>query len=479
MPSDERRGSLPPVPPWIRIIDAVTLGTAAVLVWKILSADTRAGIFDFVPRVRSPFLFYAIAGLLAVRHIVFPRPTAAARLIHAWRRMSVTPHWGPTIRAFLSTRLLVFVVALFSVAAFGLEKPGFVLTADPLMNLPARFDAGWYAGLALHGYDRDVNFERQRNIAFFPAMPILTRAVGPVFGTGRTGLPPERRMARMLWAAVFVSLSAFLLALYYLVKLGSDVLGDERAASAALLLAAYPFAYFFNAPYTESLFLLGVVGAAYHFGRAEWLYAGAWGVLVGLTRPNGFLLSVPLGLLALQRLRQTPGAPAHTFPETIKALGAASMPAAGMLAFTAYLYSITGVWFAWSRGHAAWGRSYTGFDPIIRGYEWLRDDGVIQVAMASPFNLLNTLGAAFALLMIWPVARRVGVAWALYVIVILVPPIFAGGALSLGRVTSTLFPIFLALAAILPSRAVPSWAAAFAIVQGLGAALFFTWHELF
>jgi hypothetical protein len=310
-------------------------------------------------------------------------------------------------------------------------------------------------------------------------MPILTRAVGPVFGTGRTGLPPERRMARMLWAAVFVSLSAFLLALYYLVKLGSDVLGDERAASAALLLAAYPFAYFFNAPYTESLFLLGVVGAAYHFGRAEWLYAGAWGVLVGLTRPNGFLLSVPLGLLALQRLRQTPGAPAHTFPETIKALGAASMPAAGMLAFTAYLYSITGVWFAWSRGHAAWGRSYTGFDPIIRGYEWLRDDGVIQVAMASPFNLLNTLGAAFALLMIWPVARRVGVAWALYVIVILVPPIFAGGALSLGRVTSTLFPIFLALAAILPSRAVPSWAAAFAIVQGLGAALFFTWHELF
>jgi hypothetical protein len=49
----------------------------------------------------------------------------------------------------------------------------------------------------------------------------------------------------------------------------------------------------------------------------------------------------------------------------------------------------------------------------------------------------------------------------------------------MGRLTSTLFPLFLALAAILPSRAVPSWAAAFGVLQGLGAALFFTWRELF
>ena len=93
--------------------------------------------------------------------------------------------------------------------------------------------------------------------------------------------------------------------------------------------------------------------------------------------------------------------------------------------------------------------------------------------------MLNTLAAGFALLMIWPVARRVGVAWAVYIVVILVPPMFAGGALSLGRMTSTLFPIFLALAAMLPSRALPSWAVAFALLQGLCAALFFTWRELF
>lgn len=473
-------GALPRVPWGVRIVDAAALLLLAVLAWKILTADTRAGVFGFIPRVRNLFLVYAIGGLLAVRHIGFPHPTAVARLRHGWRRIADAPDWGPALRAFLGTRLMVFVVAFFAVLTFGLNKPGFVLTSDPLTNLPARFDAGWYGDIALHGYDRDRNLEDQRNIAFFPAMPMLMRPVGLVFGTGERGMPLERRMARVLWAGVFISLSAFLLALYYLVKLGTQLFDPERAASAALLLATYPFACFFNAPYTESLFLLGAVATAYHFVRSEWALAGAWGFLAGLTRPNGFFLCVPLGLLALQQFRQGSAvASGRKLQDALKALAAAAMPVAGMLAFTVYLYAITGVWFAWSRSHAAWGRSYNGFDPMARGFGLLRDEGIIQVATTIPFDVLNTLAAAFALLMIWPVARRLGVAWAIYVAVMIVPPMFAGGALSLARLTSTLFPLFLALAAILPSRAVLSWAAAFAILQGLCAALFFTWREFF
>jgi hypothetical protein len=480
MDSDERHDSLPPVPGWIRVVDAATFAVVAILFWKVLSADTRAGIFGFIPRISTPALIYGGLGLLALRHIVFPRPSAAARVTRAWRRVRERPHFGPAVGAFLGTRVFVFVVGIFSIAAFGLHRPGVVLTADPLMNLPMRFDAGWYGGIAMHGYDRNVNFERQRNIAFFPAMPMLMRAVGPIFGSSRSGLPPERRMVRILWAGVAVSLAAFLLALFYFVKLAAQLLGPERAAGAALLLAAYPFACFFNAPYTESLFLLTSVAAAYHFGRAEWVYAAAWGFLAGLTRPNGFFLSVPLGLLALQQLLSRMKAEStREWLESLKAVAAAAMPVAGMLAFTAYLYALTGVWFAWSRSHEAWGRSFTGLEPLRRGYWWLQEEGLVDVALASPFNMLNTLAAAFALLMIWPVARRLGGAWALYIVVILVPPMFAGGALSLGRMTSTLFPLFLALAAILPSRSVPSWAAAFAILQGLCAALFFTWRELF
>ena len=85
----------------------------------------------------------------------------------------------------------------------------------------------------------------------------------------------------------------------------------------------------------------------------------------------------------------------------------------------------------------------------------------------------------FALLMLWPV--RGGWVWRMraFVLVNLVPPLLAGGLLSMGRLSSTLFPMFLALAAVLPRRAVTPLITVWALAQGLVAALFFTWRPLF
>ena len=476
-----------PVPPAetrverpVRVLDAIAVALVLLIAWKTLSAETRAGVFDFLPRVRTLLLFYLLAGVTVVRHIMRPRPSVLERTRVAWRAVADEPSWGPALRAFVGTRFMVFVVSFFAVVTFGLSKPGFVLSAHPLYNLPARFDAGYYGSIAVDGYDRDRVYNRQRNIAFFPAMPLLMRALGPVVGAYKSGLPREHRMARMLWAGVLVSLVSFLLALYYLMKLGTFLLDEQRAAAAVLLTATYPFACFYNAPYTESLLLLGTVAASFHFLRGQFARAAVWGMLVGLTRPNGFLMSVPLGVLALQQLRLAiPGDVSVRSRETLKALAAAVMPVVGMLAFTAYLYTVTGAWFAWQKNHAAWGRRFTGIEPMTRGLGWLAEDGIVQVATQQPFDVLNTAGAAFVVVMLWPVYRHLGAAWTAYVAVTIVPPMFAGGALSLARLSSTLFPVFLALAAILPARAVPSWAVAFAILQGLCAALFFTWRELF
>ena len=43
----------------------------------------------------------------------------------------------------------------------------------------------------------------------------------------------------------------------------------KAAVTAVTLLAAYPFAVFFSAAYTEGLFLLTLVGAVYHFRRTS------------------------------------------------------------------------------------------------------------------------------------------------------------------------------------------------------------------
>ena len=58
--------------------------------------------------------------------------------------------------------------------------------------------------------------------------------------------------------------------------------GRQRAA---LLLAAYPFAVYYSAPYTEALFLLGSAGACYHFLRRNWVAAS------GARNPRGALPS--------------------------------------------------------------------------------------------------------------------------------------------------------------------------------------------
>ena len=467
--------------PRARLADIVTALLVVIAAWLDVVGIGRSIVSGRVIAPPPPLLvLYTAAGVQIVRHVLWPRPNALWHLKATHARVMGRTDVAAALRAFLATRPAVFLVAFFSVVTIGLSaKPEFVLSRDPLANLPARFDAGWYGDIALDGYTWDHTFQRQRNIAFFPALPMLIRPVGAAFGMlGRT-VPRERRMARALWAGVVISLGAFLWALYYVVRLGTDLIGSERAASAALLLSAYPFAFFYSVPYTESLFLLGATGACYHFLRRDWFAASCFGLLVGLTRPNGCFVSIPLAILGAQQIYEGAMSARGAMSAVTVRVVTAAMPGIGMLLFTAYLYNLTGVWFAWARSHEAWGRTYQGFGPFVTAFGWLRDEPFLQVVTNSPFNTLNTLGVLFSLALTYPVFRRLGLAWGVFILVNLVPPLFAGGVLSMGRLSATLFPLFLALAALLPPRSVPAWAAAFGIGQGLCATLFFTWRELF
>jgi Gpi18-like mannosyltransferase len=313
---------------------------------------------------------------------------------------------------------------------------------------------------------------------------MLMRPVGAVFGMYDETASRDRRLLRALWAGIVISLAAFAWALYYVTRLASGLIGAERAAGASLLLAAYPFALFYNAPYTESLFLLGAVAACDHFRRREWTASSIWGVLAGLTRPNGCFVALPLAVLGFEELyRARRAAPSGADGVGARAIAiravVAAMPVVGMLVFTLYLYRLTGVWFAWARSHEAWGRTFHGLEPVATMIQRLSSEPFLQVVADQPSNALNAAGVLFALALIYPVFRRLGPAWGLFVLVNLIPPLLAGGLLSMGRLSATLFPLFLALAALVAPRNVPAWAALFGIAQGLCAALFFTWRDLY
>jgi hypothetical protein len=478
--------AVPTAPAWARAADvAVVILFGGAL---YVAAAGRPFLWrwgQIVLPASMQWLFAAVA-LLAIRHAAHPRPAIGSTFARWRQRLNERPHAAAAVRAFVFTRLAVFVVAYFAVVAIGFPpRPvGFTLSPDPLANLPARFDSGWYGQIARFGYQWDRQYERQRNIAFFPAMPMLMRPVGSFLGATTPTMPGDKRMLRMLWAGVIVALVAFARALYYLSRLSDLIAGPSAAAYAPVLLAAYPFAIFFSLPYTESLFLLSSLGAFYHFHRGEWIRASAWGLVVGLSRPNGCLVSVALAVLTLEQIVRAvrTGGLRWSLSSLTKPLGVrlavAAMPGVGMLLFTAYLYRLTGVWLVWARMHGAWGRKW-GTGPFQQGWEWLTTEGLMAVFQGVPFDTLNTLAVLFALALLWMVFRYVGLAYGTFVVVNLVPPIFAGGALSMGRVTSTLFPMFIALGARVRPSAIPAWVAAFAVFQGFVAALFFTWRELF
>jgi hypothetical protein len=166
-------------------------------------------------------------------------------------------------------------------------------------------------------------------------------------------------------------------------------------------------------------------------------------------------------------------------PQITKSLLAASAPGIGMLIYSAYVRAIAGSWFGWARLHETWGRSFEGLAPLGRAFARIGETGVMGAIEAAPYDMLNLAGLIFALAMLWPVWRRLGAAHAAFVLVNVVPPLLAGGVLSMGRITAPVFPLFLALAALVPPRAVPAFVTVFAVAQGIVAALFFTWRPIF
>ena len=203
------------------------------------------------------------------------------------------------------------------------------------------------------------------------------------------------RMARALWAGVMISLIAFAWAAHYLVRLARDTIGEPRAPAAVALMAAYPFAVFFSAPYTESLFVLGAIAAFYHCRRAEWLQAAAWGFLVG---PDPSERLLPHACAAMSGRRSRAGARASgdwIDAATVKAgLSAVAAPVLGMLVYSAYVHQVTGSWFGWARLHEAWGRSFAGVAPIMRSLSSLTsasstNEGLLRLIGDAPLRRLE------------------------------------------------------------------------------------------
>ena len=451
--------------------DVLTVALLLLAAAVALGGGFRLSVAGLRVSVTAADRLLLAAGLLTLaRHWVVRRPTLIERLRHGAGRLAAGEAMQVVLPIWLGTRTAVLLVGLFAVFLVGnpVDAHPPRVAVNELLNLPMRWDAGWYMNIAAGGYDWRPLSTRQQDIAFFPALPLMMRGVGIVFG-GST--------LAFLYAGVAVSMAAFLWALTYLYRLGmrDELLGDGgRARAAVLLTASYPFAVFHGAVYTESLWLLAVVGAFWHALRGEWWRCAAWGLLSGLTRPNGCLLSVALAVLLIDLVMRGPRRERVSNPGA--AAAALAAPVVGLLLYSAYIYHLTGHPFQWALVHAAWGRGVGGLNEFgIMAADIGTHGFWVWLKGAAP-AVLNMLAAFTALVVIVPVVRRFGVAYGAFMFVNLLAPLLSGGSLSAGRVTATLFPLFLWLALVIPVRHREVWVAVFAVGQGLMAVLFYTWR---
>lgn len=194
--------------------------------------------------------------------------------IRAWSATTSGVAWLDAAWIWLVTRAIFVALTLLVPALLtrgGGSQPG------PLARWNTQ-DGYLFAQIALHGY---TTLDAPN---WWPLLPALEHILMPL-----TGGDPA--LAGMLVANV-----AFFGALVLLRRLAERELGPEVARRAAWYLAIFPTAFYFFAPYSESLFLLLSIGSFAALRARRWWLAGLLGCLAMLARSAGALLVVPFAV---------------------------------------------------------------------------------------------------------------------------------------------------------------------------------------
>ena len=375
-------------------------------------------------------------------------PKRAAR-----RELRLPRAWNPAPEIFLWTRLAIWAAALFSFFVFvpnrhpraGVwDDPSLTRDLGAVTDVWARWDSVWFLRIAEHGYDSASGAAA----AFYPLYPGAVSVVGWAF------------LGHYVLAGIVVSLAAALGAFLLLYQVAEERLGADGARRAVLYLAVFPFAFFLQAVYSESLYLLLTLAAFVLAERSRFLAAGAVTGLALLTRPTAAALLPALALLAWQER------------ERARALASLALAPLIFAAYPLYLWRAEGDAWAFLHAQRLWSRHLSPAGPLGGIWDGLRAGwaGVEQLASGShthrywapvqdadPIRVatLNLEMLAFLVLFValaviaW---RRFGAPYGLFAVLSLAIPLSVPSErwplLSLPRFGLTIFPLFLALAAL-------------------------------
>lgn len=288
----------------------------------------------------------------------------------------------------------------------------------------ANFDGEHFMSIAYFGYS-----ELQQ--AFFPLLPNLLKIPMHIFGWNfEVG-------ARAGFMISFISFPAALIFFYKLLRLDYSA---KFALGVILILLLYPASFYFNAVYTEALFLMLVTGSFYFFRTKRYFWAGVFGCLGSLTRVFGVLLF--FSFLIEMYLHKLP----------IKKTFWIILIPIGLLGYMAYLYFSIGDPFAFYNLQLVVGeqhqRGVVLFPQVVYRYSKmiLGTDAVSPLLTTILFELAS--GIVFMLLPIIGLFKKVRLSYLFFAFFGYVLPTIQGSFSSLPRYVLILFPSFIVLGLI-------------------------------
>jgi hypothetical protein len=353
------------------------------------------------------------------------------------------------VRIFVWSRLALWAGALLAFLtidpnrgpyAARLDVPRLTHDLGAVTDVWARWDSVPYLAIAEHGYGGPKG-----SPAFYPLFPWLVGGLGRVLDR------------HFVLAGVLVSFLASLAAFVLLRRLAAEKLGPDRGNLAVVYLAVFPMALFLQAVYAESLFLCLALASFVAAERARWLPAGILAGLACLTRPAGIALVPALALMAWRS------------NERLRASASLLAVPIVFMAFPIALDIRLGNPWGFLHAERFWHRSVSPFGPLEGLWRGARAAwaGVLQLTVGSdqhwywtPVNparaaALNIEYLLYAFVFCWLAYvawRRFGAAYGLYAAVSIALPLSAPSdtypLLSMPRLMLTVFPAFMALAAV-------------------------------
>ncbi|CAN5330586.1 hypothetical protein BH09CHL1_BH09CHL1_24410 [soil metagenome] len=304
------------------------------------------------------------------------------------------------------TRVLLAIASWFSLRViprpeYLFEKlPDSFFPGNPAIDGWVRWDSSHYIALARFGYGGD-NPSAGGGWGFFPLYSLLMRGLTEILFLPAT----DRNLAI---AGLVIANLCFIGLVVLVARWCAELYGDHAARTTVVLLCLSPFAYFFNAVYTESLFVLLVVGTLMLASKNRWMAAGLVAGLATGTRLVGLALIPALLLLAYRRKA--------SLLDVVTSIG---LSCYGILAFGVYSAFETGNPFEYFDAQSEWG----GWTEHVRRYAELFIKHPRETINGDPLNLVilfNVMLLIIALAWLPSVWRRTDAGVALFTTLIVV-----------------------------------------------------------